>query len=213
MKKSEKTEITKEKILKASIEEFGKYGINGATVNQICQRYNISKGLIYHNYKNKDELYLCCVESAVNAFINYMNKYNFGTDFKHYMHERYLFFKENPYYSRLIFETILTDDPDFSNKIRTIKSKFDSFNMNIYLCAINHLKLRSGISKEDALQYYTLLQNMLNHYLSTDSTSEKYFAITISDHEKNSKKYWTIYYTELLRRRNEKGYCCFKNTS
>ena len=58
MKKDLKTEITKEKILKAATEEFSLYGFDGATVNQICQKHGISKGLIYHNFENKEELYL-----------------------------------------------------------------------------------------------------------------------------------------------------------
>ena len=81
MKKAEKTEITKEKILHAASSEFALYGYVGATVNQLCRRHNISKGLIYHNFENKGALYLCCVETAVDAFIAHMSAHEFGTDF------------------------------------------------------------------------------------------------------------------------------------
>ena len=77
MKKSLKTKITKEKILKAAVEEFGTYGYEGASVNRICEKHGISKGLIYHNFESRDNLYLCCAEEAVNKFINYMS----GKDF------------------------------------------------------------------------------------------------------------------------------------
>lgn len=162
MKKDLKTEITKEKILRAATEEFAQYGFDGATVNHICQKHGISKGLIYHNFESKQALYLRCVEEAVNEFISYMSRRQFGTDFKLYMKERYTFFESHPEYSRLIFAVVLTDKPGFPEKIKDIKSRFDKFNERVYLAAIENLKLRKGVCKKDALEYYSLLQNMLN---------------------------------------------------
>lgn len=188
MKKSLKTEITKEKILNAAIEEFGTHGYEAATINQICQKHNISKGLIYHNFENKDALFLCCADKAVTEFISYMKEYNFEANFKFYMQKRYEFFEMHPYYSRLIFSFILTDDDKFSEKIKEIKNKFDDFNKNIYINAIERLKLRDDISKDDALQYYTLLQNMLNNYLSLDILSSNGMDMVIEDHEKSLEK-------------------------
>lgn len=188
MKKSLKTEITKEKILNAAIEEFGTHGYNGASINQICQKHNISKGLIYHNFENKDTLYLCCVDEAVTQFINYMQKFEFKADLKSYMLKRCEFFKNNPYYSHLIFSFILNDNTDLSEKIAKIKNKFDTFNKSIYISVIDSLQLRNGISKDDALQYYSLLQNMLNNYLSIDMVSEKCTVPMINNHEKSLER-------------------------
>ncbi|MGN1202411.1 MAG: TetR/AcrR family transcriptional regulator, partial [Eubacterium sp.] len=164
------------------------YGYDGTTVNQICQEHNIPKGLIYYNFKNKKELYLCCIDRAVEAFIAYMEDKEFKTDFKLYMQERYKFFKNNPNYSRLIFGIILTDNNDFSDKVKRIKDKFDSFNYNIYLQAVDSLRLRSGVSRDDAIEYYGLLQNMLNSYLSTDISASRYFDLAVSGHEKMLEK-------------------------
>lgn len=181
MKKTLKTEKTKRKILDAAVEEFGVYGYDGATVNQICQKHGISKGLIYHNFENKDALYLACVEEAVNAFIAFMGDKNFTRDFSFYMQERYCFFEKNPCYSRLIFDFLLTDDKTFAEKIKSVKDKYDDFNRSIYLSAIDSIKLRKGVTREDALNYYTLLQNMLNSYLSTGKAGSENI---IENHEK-----------------------------
>ncbi|MGN0519632.1 MAG: TetR/AcrR family transcriptional regulator [Candidatus Fimenecus sp.] len=188
MKKAEKTEITKEKILKAAITEFGTYGYDGATVNQLCRHHNISKGLIYHNFDSKGTLYLCCVELAVNAFITHMSAFHFGTDFKLYMQERYNFFKKNPDCGRLIFATVPTsEDKAFTNALREIRNRFDTFNAHLYLCAVDSLKLRNGISREDALQYYGLLQDMLNSYTSISRVSDSCIAV-LDNHEKHLEK-------------------------
>ena len=188
MKKDLKTEITKEKILKAATEEFSLYGFDGATVNQICQKHGISKGLIYHNFENKEELYLRCVEEAVNEFVSYMSRRDFGTDFKLYMKERYAFFEAHPNYSKLIFAVVLTDDTGFAERIKKIKSNFDEFNRNIYLTAIQNIRLRKGISEKDALEYYSLLQDMLNGYLPKGRAEEDHFESVFLSHEKSLEK-------------------------
>lgn len=61
MKQSEKTKRTKEKIMAAAMEEFGTKSYDAASLNTMCIENQISKGLIYHNFKNKDQLYLQCV--------------------------------------------------------------------------------------------------------------------------------------------------------
>lgn len=188
MKKDLKTEITKERILKAATEEFALYGFDGATVNRICQKHSISKGLIYHNFESKEDLYLRCVEQAISEFISYMSRLAFGTDFKLYMKERYTFFEAHPNYSRLIFAVVLTDNADFCEKLRNAKSRFDEFNKSIYLSAIDSIKLRKSISEKDALGYYSLLQDMLNHYLIDEKNTENSFDSVFSSHEKSLEK-------------------------
>ena len=64
MKKEEKTRLTCEKIIQAAIAEFGTKSYEAASLNTICSDNHISKGLIYHNFKNKDELYLICVKQC-----------------------------------------------------------------------------------------------------------------------------------------------------
>lgn len=188
MKKDLKTEITKEKILKAASEEFALHGFNGATVNQICQKHGISKGLIYHNFESKEELYLRCVEEAVNEFVSFMSRIEYGTDFKLYMKERYAFFEAHPNDSRLIFAVVLTDNSEFSEKIKNIKSKFDRFNQSVYLAAIKNIRLRKGVSENDALSYYSLLQDMFNGYTGEKKEKERNFRSDFLNHEKSLEK-------------------------
>lgn len=188
MKKDLKTEMTKKKILRAATAEFALYGFDGATVNQMCKKYDISKGLVYHNFESKEELYLRCVEEAVDAFISYMSRQQFGTDFKLYMKERHAFFEAHPHYSRLIFSVVLTESPAFSEKIKAVKKRFDEFNKKVYLNVIDHIRLRKGISKEDVLECYSLLQNVLNGYLIGGNASENSFDSAFSNHEKSLEK-------------------------
>ena len=60
MKQEEKTKITKERIINAGIKEFGTKGYSGASINSISAS-GIAKGLLYHNFSGKDELYTECL--------------------------------------------------------------------------------------------------------------------------------------------------------
>ncbi len=68
MKRAERTELTVAKILEAALEEFGAKGYSGGTVNNICKR-GINKGLVYHNFKDKDALYLACLEAGCKKLV------------------------------------------------------------------------------------------------------------------------------------------------
>ncbi len=40
-----------------------------ASVNSICETGQIPKGLLYHNFRGKDELYLLCVKIANSVLL------------------------------------------------------------------------------------------------------------------------------------------------
>ena len=79
MRKEEKTERTKERILVAAMDEFGSKGYAASSLNNICNA-GISKGLLYHNFENKDELFLACVRQCFHSLSEYLKGKNVGTE-------------------------------------------------------------------------------------------------------------------------------------
>ena len=61
MKQEEKTRLTRKKITDAAITEFGTKGYEKANINSICAS-GIAKGLIYHNFADKEDLYIECLK-------------------------------------------------------------------------------------------------------------------------------------------------------
>lgn len=59
-----------ERIVNAAIKEFANKGYDQASTNEIVKNANISKGLLFHYFKNKKQLFLFvfdyCVELSVN---------------------------------------------------------------------------------------------------------------------------------------------------
>ena len=80
MKKSEKTEITITKIIESAMIEFGEKGYAGGTGNNICKT-GINKGLVYHNFTGKDELYLTCLKNSCEKVASYVNENDGAADY------------------------------------------------------------------------------------------------------------------------------------
>lgn len=183
MKKSEKTEITKEKILAAAITEFGTKGYDMASLNNICNDNGISKGLIYHNFVNKDEVYLHCVAHCMKAFVEFMKEQEIKEDLQSYMDYRYRFFRENPLLSRIFFETVLQPKEHLESQIKNLKKEVDELNLNVYQTALKKMTLRSGVTEQEAINYYTIMQEMFNGYFGSQFHSGSAFSILVNDHE------------------------------
>lgn len=63
-----------ELIYQAALEEFGTHAYDAVHMEQICQRHHISKGMLYHYYSGKDELFLLCADRTFRDFKSYIEE-------------------------------------------------------------------------------------------------------------------------------------------
>lgn len=182
MKKELKTKITREKILYSAMEEFGEHGYYAAKINNICKD-GISKGLLYHNYKDKDQIYLACVKSTFDKIVYYLKKQKIEDDFKKYTSSRLKFFDENKYEARLFFESIIQPPRELIKEIEFIKKEFNEFNEEIIENILESITLREDVSKNEAKEYFKLMQNMFNGYFSSPAYSDRDISDIILEHE------------------------------
>lgn len=76
MQVSEKSEISRELILKAAILEFGEYGYEGASMRRICKASGVSNGRLFHHFKDKSELHLASGRSVFEMFAEHIETFN-----------------------------------------------------------------------------------------------------------------------------------------
>lgn len=104
-----KNRKSRERILKYAFGEFAEKGYLGASVNSICAAGNISKGLLYHYYADKDTLYLRCVELCFQeltaALSAVLNAQTVTPD--QYFEARLVFFVRHPNHQRLFCDTVV----------------------------------------------------------------------------------------------------------
>lgn len=166
MEKSKKTEITIEKIMESAMVEFGTNGYAGGTVNNICKK-GINKGLVYHNFVGKDELYLTCLKRSCERLVEYVYEKDGATDLKRYMIVRMDFFNTFVKEAHIFFEALLNPPSHLTDQINEILAEFNMLNDSICKKTLDTIVLRNGIKMDDALSYFHLMQTMLNGYFSS----------------------------------------------
>lgn len=197
MKKEEKTKRTHEKIIAAAIEEFGTNSYDQASLTTLCRNNHISKGLLYHNFKSKDELYLQCVTIAFQQLIEYLKANQDDNDtvqglLHNILQKRHQFFKEYPFYGNIFFNALLQPPSHLHSQIHQIRCAFDEYSLNCYKNLLNKIELRKGITSEMAMQYFLVFQEMFNSYFQSKSFASSNYHELIKDHETNLSKFLDI---------------------
>lgn len=65
----------KNRIINACIKEFAKNGYKKGSTNEIIKKANISKGILFHYFKNKKNLYFYIVDYVINHFYSIIVKH------------------------------------------------------------------------------------------------------------------------------------------
>lgn len=177
----------------AAIQEFGEKNYGEASLNTICDTGNLSKGIIYHYFTDKDELYLACVKECFDKLTSFLNRddYDF-TDFQrginNYLAARYQFFRQYPHYSHLFFSTFLQPPTHLIKQIQELRKDFDVQSTRYYETALSHITLRENITKEEAMEYFFIFQEMFNGYFQSKAYENTDFNSLIKDHEMKLSK-------------------------
>lgn len=203
MKQEEKTKLTKERIIAAAMEEFGTNGYAGTTLNNILTKAGIAKGLFYHNYQSKEEIYLCCIKNCMDEMTAYLKQQNIGSDLEMYIKARLQFFQTHSRESRLFLEAVMQPPAALRAEIREQKKEFDEFNLALYGKILEELPLREGVTKEEAAAYFHFMQNMFNVYFSSPDCYEMSFSERMAAHEAYLPKILEFMLYGMAEKRNE----------
>lgn len=197
MKKQEKTQRTRERILTAAQAEFGTKSYDRVSINTICSESGLSKGLIYHNFKSKDDLYLHCVSLCYRKMMEYIREKEAaaGTselNIQELLSIRQSFFAENPCESNIFFNTILSPPKHLIQEIRLMKKEFDAFYLEHFEKFIRQLPLREGITIETALECFMIFSEMYNGYFQSRAEKSKDYKDLIDAHEDRMAEIFNI---------------------
>lgn len=156
--------------MKAAIAEFGERSYDQASLNEMCHRNNISKGLIYYNYRNKDDLYLRVVKKCYDELLEYLND-QFLENLKmeelpvHLIQLRREFFDQNPYYERIYSNSFLRVPDHLARDLKEIREGLVDFNRTHEREAAEKEKLRQGMTPDDVLKTMAEFQSMATSYM------------------------------------------------
>lgn len=188
MNQQEKTQKTRERILTAAILEFGNKSYDASSINNICETGQISKGLLYHNFKGKDDLYLHCVRICYDQLTDYLlaqplDPQDPRGNFQRLLDCRQQFFSEHPCYANIFFNAVLQPPKHLVNQLADARRHFDDCVHQFYLDLLGSLTLRDGISRGAAMEYISLCLEAFNGYFRRKADQNGSYQDLIQDHE------------------------------
>lgn len=188
MKQQEKTQKTRERILAAALAEFGSKSYDAASINSICEAGGIPKGLLYHNFKGKDELYLHCVKTCYDEMTAALQAQSFEIrdakeSLQTFLLLRQRFMSENPGYANIFFNAVLQPPRHLSEELAQLRAGFDAYLAHCYHGILDCLTLRDGITREAALEYFLAASEMFNNYFQKKAEQSGDYRNLIEDHE------------------------------
>ncbi|MDY3250537.1 MAG: TetR/AcrR family transcriptional regulator [Candidatus Choladocola sp.] len=168
MKREEKIQLSRRRILDGALEEFSKQGYGASSLNNICTRQGISKGIIYHYFDTKDALFLACVEECFQRLTEYLRTEmrqetdTFDEMLEEYFMVRMAFFKYHPVYQRIFCDAMITPPAHLNEDIQRIKHDFDMINRSIMEKIFEQVTLRSNITKAEIIDTFRQFQDFIN---------------------------------------------------
>ena len=167
MKREEKNQQTRRRIMDSALAEFAQRGYGASSVNTICAAQDISKGIIYHYFKSKDELYLACVEECFGRLTEFLreNRPARGTvqaQLEGYFSARTDFFRTYPVYQPIFCQAVISPPTHLTAEVQARKQPFDALNISILESLLQPLPLRPGVTMAEVVDTFRRFQDFIN---------------------------------------------------
>lgn len=168
MKREEKSQLMRRRIMDGALAEFSAQGYAASSVNTLCAAEGISKGILYHYFETKDDLFLACVEACFRLLTEDLLQKSqaahgsIDAQLEAYFTARMAFFAAHPLYQRIFCEAVIAPPAHLCAQIQRCKQPFDELNAQILDHLLSQLPLRAPISKEDVIQTFGEFQNFVN---------------------------------------------------
>ncbi|MEG2596221.1 MAG: TetR/AcrR family transcriptional regulator [Ruthenibacterium sp.] len=205
MKRDEKNLLSRRKILDSALAEFGEQGYGRSSINTICTAGDISKGILYHYFKDKDELYLACVQELFDDLTAYLTQAladvsgSSTARLTRYFDARLRFFHENPLRHKLFCDVVIAPPQHLALGIAQIRAAFDTLNTAVLTSLLQTQKLRADITMETAVETFRLYQDFINARYNMAPNSK----INLEEHEKTCRRSLTILLYGVTERAGE----------
>ncbi len=208
MKREEKVQQTRRKIMEYALREFAVNGYSASSVNNMYDsEQGISKGLIYHYFTSKEELFLACVSECFEELASYMQTHFTGSSMlplekslTDYFTVRLRFFYEHPLYQRIFMESVFIPQGYLSEEIDRCREPMDQMNINLLEELFSRVPLRISMSSSEAARIFIAIVNTT----VLRRSAEKGNGFSIQEREETARSIVDILLNGLVDKTNEK---------
>lgn len=194
MKREDKNALSRQRILDAALHEFSAKGYEGASLNTVWAENGISKGIIYHHFRDKDEIYLLCVKMCFDALTDYLEKTaktftgTAADRLSQYFDARLHFFAENPLYLGIFSDAVFQPHTALAPAIAKQRREFDALNISILTELLNTVPLRRGLSLEAVIKDFQMYVDFFNLRFQTECRKNLSPERVLREHEENCRR-------------------------
>lgn len=209
MTQKSKSMIVRFKILQVALNEFANYSYEKSSINRICTEGNISKGVMYHHFKDKDELYLLCIRYCYETMLDYYktqlkDSEDWREEIKNFLNIKYHFFNENPLLHRIFFNTLFRTPEHLKEEIKKITRSLDDLNYEFSMKILKKIKIRHGLKPEEIIFLLDAVQNMLNEKFYGKAQGSEDIKQLSEEYDRTVEKWIDIMLYGILERKEYK---------
>ncbi|MEN6315010.1 MAG: TetR/AcrR family transcriptional regulator [Clostridiaceae bacterium] len=156
------SDAKKEKIIKSSMEVFAEKGYVNASTNDIIKKAGISKGILFHYFGNKKNLYLYVLDRTLEIAVGKISTGN-GTASSDLFERisatgmmKLRLALEEPLIYRMIFTTFINTPDPIKEAVQDRYKKLYGFAMKMFFDGLDLSKIRSGVDPNKAIEVILL---------------------------------------------------------
>ena len=188
---------SREQIIQAALDEFGNQGYENASTNRICRQAGVSKGLLFHYFPVKEDLFLAVLEQCLMDFQEDMRAFPlectlFQPDkIARFYGARMCFFAKHPNHYRILFGLHSSMFAQVRERCRIRVEEVLGEKRKALQQLLSSCPVRPGICPEQALELVMLM---------SDSIMRKYLdEIWVNSPGGNSKEAQAMFQRELAQ--------------
>lgn len=166
MKRDEKNVLSRQRILDAAMEEFAGKGYEGASLSSACAEKGLSKGLVYHHFRDKDELYLLCVQTCFDALAAHLATAQLTGSARErlggYFDARLRFFAEHPLLLGIFADATFSPPPHLAGEIAARRRALNDLSLSLLTALLQSEPLREGLCAQTVVEDFRMYMDFFN---------------------------------------------------
>lgn len=196
-------EEKKKKIIQACIEVFAETGYTGASTNEIVQKAGISKGILFHYFGNKKNLYLYILDKTLDKAVSELNSYleHLPSDiFERIAVTGMMKLKmalEQPLVYKLLYVTFVNTPDSLKAAVLERYKKLYDIALPMIYNGIDYSRIRKGVDPQKAIEVVvTFMEGLQARYLEAYKNLTAEQSLTLLDKLKSD----SLEYMEILKK-------------
>jgi len=148
------------------MKEFAEQGYENANTNEICKIAAVSKGLLFHYFGTKQNLYISTCEKCINDIADHfeplrLEEEDFTLAILSYYRLRMKFFREHPTHYKVLMRAINNTPKEMKADIEQKLAEVNELAEGVLQKQFSSLQLKEGVRRETALKLLIMVLSMI----------------------------------------------------